>query len=623
MSVYVELTNYEQIQGNIIMKKIFFVFFVGAILSTNCFAAEKSLKLPKIDRRPNPTNWGRGELNSLPKYNPESTSPFQVDLRCYDLSKLDLSNSINDLLYATFDDRTVWPASEHIPMEFDWKQFMEMGKNPGLGIRSLHEQGITGRGVGIALIDNPLLVDHQEYAERLRLYEEIGIREMRKVEGGHGMDAHMHGTAVVSLATGKTLGVAPEADVYYVATWPFVFDKKGGGVKSSFKHRAQAVLRILEINKHLPKDEKIRVISMSIGWGQSQEGYKEIAEATQKAKAAGMLVICSSTEQIHGFRFHGLDRLPLANSDDFNSYKPGSWWAKMFYQVNLSHIGMNSLLVPMDSRTTASPTGTNEYVFYRHGGWSWSIPYIAGVYALAAQVEPNITPERFWALAMKTGRTIELENKERKIAFGPILDSAKIIESLKKGELSDSKAVKAELDKYNINTDSTVPNNAEFLKDINIKVAQLDINKATRQDVISIFGKPLSYKAYKVGWHTFKEDNLPKRYSMVYPEGFSIFMIGDHVGNLHFKKPGYSFRNKIQCGSSLEEFFEVLGSPAKTMEKAKKSKISQFDVLYKDIDGRKGHCYYASRDHGIGAWFMGNEVIELVVRKTKPIIEKR
>ena len=31
---------------------------------------------------------------------------------------------------------------------------------------------------------------------------------------------------------------------------------------------------------------------------------------------------------------------------------------------------------------------SNEYVFYREGGWSWSIPYIAGVYALAAQVKP-------------------------------------------------------------------------------------------------------------------------------------------------------------------------------------------------------------------------------------------
>ena len=153
-----------------------------------------------------------------------------------------------------------------------------------------------------------------------------------------------------------------------------------------------------------------------------------------------------------------------------------------------------------------------------------------------------------------------------------------------------------------------------------MKVAQLDIDTATRQDVISIFGKPLMYRA---GRKRFTEDNLPKRYSMVYPEGFSVFMVGEKVGNLHFKKPGYSFRHKIQCGSSIEEFFEVLGPPAKTVENSNTSSISQFDVLYKDIDGRKGHCYYDSRDFGVSAWFVDNKVVELVISRPEPIIEKR
>ena len=84
----------------------------------------------------------------------------------------------------------------------------------------------------------------------------------------------------------------------------------------------------------------------------------------------------------------------------------------------------------MDSRTTASPDGADEYVFYRQGGWSWSMLYIAGMYALAAQVEPTITPERFWSLAMKTGRTIELKHNSQTIPFGPILDPVALIDAL-------------------------------------------------------------------------------------------------------------------------------------------------------------------------------------------------
>ncbi len=75
----------------------------------------------------------------------------------------------------------------------------------------------------------------------------------------------------------------------------------------------------------------------------------------------------------------------------------------------------------------------DEYVFYRQGGWSWSIPYIAGVYALAVQVEHNITPERFWDLAIKTGRTIELEHEGERRSFGPIMDPVRLISRVSRG----------------------------------------------------------------------------------------------------------------------------------------------------------------------------------------------
>jgi hypothetical protein len=81
----------------------------------------------------------------------------------------------------------------------------------------------------------------------------------------------------------------------------------------------------------------------------------------------------------------------------------------------------------MDSRTTASPTGLEDYAFYRNGGWSWVVPYLAGMYALAAQVNPAITPAEFWQAGMKTGQTIELEHGGKKYSFGPVLDPVSLI----------------------------------------------------------------------------------------------------------------------------------------------------------------------------------------------------
>jgi len=321
------------------------------------------------------------------------------------------------LLYADFDSKTKWPASDKMPADFNWQKIMETGKDPGLGVRALHDQGITGKGVGIAIIDQTLLVDHIEYKDRLRIYEEAE---------DFVLQTQMHGPAVASIAAGKTVGVAPKANLYYIATGDcggFTFIKD-----FNFSCRAKAIQRIVEINKELPTNRKIRVLSMSFGWGPESKGYDEITAAVNEAKAAGIFLISSSLSETCGLKFHGLGRNPLSDPNDFEAYEPGSWWRDYFYEQGLS---ADTLLVPMDARTTASPTGTEDYVFYREGGWSWSIPYLTGMYALAVQVKPDITPEEFWETALETGRTIPIQHNGRAYELGVILDPQALIEEIK------------------------------------------------------------------------------------------------------------------------------------------------------------------------------------------------
>jgi hypothetical protein len=374
----------------------------------------------RIDRHPAAFTWNRGSLTTLPHYDPNSTDGWQVDLRSYDLSNLDLSQSLNDLLYADFDTQTKWPPSEKMPSGYDWQQIMALGKNPGLGVRSLHAQGIDGLNIGIAIIDSALLVDHPEFATQVRMYEEINIRPAATSE--------MHGLAVASIAVGKTTGVAPKADLYYIAADPGD-SGTGGSFTYNFHYIAQAIQRILEINRGLQAGHRIRVISISDGWSPEYKGYSEITAAVKSAKNAGILVVSSSLEETYGYKFQGLGRPPLADPDRFESYEPGIWWANYFYANAPSS---DRLLVPMDSRTTAGPGGIEDYAFYRQGGWSWSIPYIAGVYALAAQVKPTITPDEFWATALKTGRTIQLTHDQKTIPFGPIIDPVALMAALNK-----------------------------------------------------------------------------------------------------------------------------------------------------------------------------------------------
>jgi subtilisin family serine protease len=302
---------------------------------------------PSIQSSPKVPNFGRGKLDSVPTYNPYSSQMWQMDLRAYDMSGLDLRNSLDDLLYADFDSRTIWPSPEKMPPEFDWQKIMEMGKNPGLGIRQLHGVGVTGRGVGIAIIDQPLLVEHQEYASQLRLYESDNLSP-------DWTFASMHGPTVASIAVGKTVGVAPDADLYYIAT--DMCNTTGNIESNDYSCLAHSIRRVLEINNLLPQDRKIRVISISVGWGHESKGYDEITAATKEAKDAGLLVICSNVEEIHGFKFSGLGREPLADPDKFASYQPGLFWTDQFYS---GYELTDTLLVPMDSRTTASLGGAD------------------------------------------------------------------------------------------------------------------------------------------------------------------------------------------------------------------------------------------------------------------------
>ncbi len=379
----------------------------------------KPIKL-EITSKPSPLAFlgDRGKLDKILEYNPGDVNAFQIDFRGYDLSHLEISqDSLDDLKEGSFNTATKWP--EKLPEGFNPVEVMKIGKNPGLNVRELHKQGITGKGIGIAIIDQKLLVEHNEYKDQLKLYEEINISDRDD-------RATMHGAAVASIAVGKTVGVAPEADLYYIAETHGEY--KDQGFEWDFTWLAISIDRILEVNKTLPVDKKIRVISISVGWSSNQKGYKETMEAVERAKEQGVFIVSSSLEETYGLRFHGIGRDWYADPDDYNSYTPGCWWESRFYSSDYRLFG--TLLVPMDERTTASPIGNNDYVYYSQGGWSWSIPYIAGLYTLACQVNPEITPEEFWRAALETGDTVELHKSGKNYKLEKIVNPVKLIELL-------------------------------------------------------------------------------------------------------------------------------------------------------------------------------------------------
>jgi len=365
-----------------------------------------------IVRHPTAAAYG-WELKFLPSYDPASSYEFQIDLRSCDISMLDIQDRLQDLLLADFDSKTKWPTK--LPVGFNPDKIMSLGKSPGLNVRELHNKGITGKGVGIAIIDQPLLVDHVEYKDRLKMYEEIHWEK-------DSLTAQMHGPAVASIAVGKNVGVAPGADLYFIATWNGTIP--GNSVFDvDLLPIAKSIDRFVAVNKLLPKEKRIRVISISLGINAKMQNYTIAMKSIKAAEKQGIYVVYVDSDP-----FEGMGRAPNKNPDDFNSYSKGFFWKDEAYNND-------NLLIPMDSRCVASPTGNNDYVFYSNGGMSWTVPYVAGLYALACQVKPDITPNVFWNIAFETSVTIKItdaDNTQDKKEFGKLVNPVKLIERLER-----------------------------------------------------------------------------------------------------------------------------------------------------------------------------------------------
>jgi serine protease AprX len=128
----------------------------------------------------------------------------------------------------------------------------------------------------------------------------------------------------------------------------------------------------------------------------------------EKATENGIFVVTCDPAFL---RFGTLRRNPNASPNDPAHYTAGRYF-----------MSRAALCVPAGSRTTASHEGNNVYTYWVEGGMSWAVPYLAGLAALAFQVDPEIPPAQIVELWTTTATNTPA---------GPVVNPPKFLEAVR------------------------------------------------------------------------------------------------------------------------------------------------------------------------------------------------
>jgi hypothetical protein len=185
-------------------------------------------------------------------------------------------------------------------------------------VKNLHKKGFTGKGISIGIIDGPLLTEHKEFKDSLVYYNHIGPETSDETLA---YKERFHGNVV-----------APEVNLYYV-------EASMGPDENhpTYEYYAQAIHKLLDLNKQLPDQDKIRAISVS--WGLGEEGIpfaEESRKAVKRAIDENVPVFFPGMYMYMPIHYcSGADRNPLEDPDKPSSYSLGTWEKRIIMGIKM------------------------------------------------------------------------------------------------------------------------------------------------------------------------------------------------------------------------------------------------------------------------------------------------
>ena len=297
--------------------------------------------------------------------------------------------------------------------------------------------GLTGRGVGIAVIDSGISAWQDEIAAERIVYFKDFTREAGDPLASQPSDEYGHGTHVAAIAAGsgadgRHLGMAPGAHLVglkvidgegigYISNVIAAFDEAirlkdaygiriinlsvASGVFESFKRDP------LTLAAGRAVQAGIVVVTAAGNLGQNDEGQVQFGGVTSPGNAPWVLTVGATTHQgtarrsddaVAAFSSRGPTWIDFAAKPDLvapgvgieASAAPGSTLAALFADYLVG--------------TPAPGTGLKPYLSM--SGTSMAAPVVAGTVALLLEANPDLTPNAVKAILQYTAQRKEDES---------------------------------------------------------------------------------------------------------------------------------------------------------------------------------------------------------------------
>ena len=284
-----------------------------------------------------------------------------------------------------------------------------------IGADDLHRKGITGKGVGVAIIDtgawdHPAILNNtQGHSRVLAYYNAVRGEESFELTDGNG-----HGTHITSVlasseasfdaqdrATGSYHGIAPDANLVVVKA----FDEQS---KSTYLDVVSAIAYVVQNRERF----NIKVMTLAFqGNAVSHYWQDPINQAVMSAWDAGIAVVVSGGNSgPNPMTIGAPGNVPYvitvgAMTDNYTLSDPSDDYIATFSAVGPTLEGfakpevtapgghMMGLVPEASTVTLEHPDFHDGFHYYLMSGTSQAAAAASGVAALMLQVEPGLTPD--------------------------------------------------------------------------------------------------------------------------------------------------------------------------------------------------------------------------------------